>query len=751
MTQRMPPPVRRRRGRSGLALLLAGLGALVLLMVSLPTWWIVREDRALTLASEARNGLVAVRLLDEHARQVLGEATRQLDRVAAAVRASGQPGEREILRLIAAQNLVQNQQLKALQFVSEQGISWVSSPDYPTHQMDVGTQPHVRYLLDHPEHSEVLIGRAYASPYDSQLVVPLARNLFDAQERHLGLVSVDIRISYFGELYAQVAKDNNAAVALLSTQGHVIVRSPFEARYFDRDLSSSPVMTILTSAPDEGVFIDGSFLDDESARQYVFRRIAGHGIITLYGREVDEILAPWRQRTRDRVLFAAGGVAVVFVLLAMLASYFVRLRRTQQDLVASQERFAGLFQHSPVPLVLLELPEVRMVELNNACVELLGRRRDEILAHPVADTGVWLELDQRARLAAQLLRDGRVPATDVRLRHRDGSLLTASLSASEFSDRDRRLAVVTLIDVTRQRQIEQEIRELNLRLEQRVAARTESLERANHELNQALASIKSMQAELIRSEKMSALGSLVAGVAHELNTPIGIGVTVASTLQDHVNSLLGELDQGQLRRSTLSKQLQGFRGGVDILMRNLDRAANLISSFKQVAVDQSGDLRRRFNLRATLEEMAVTLEPLCRKSSHRLLIEAMPDIEMDSFPGALAQIVTNLVNNSLMHGFEGRHEGLMRIGAEPVGPGSVRLCYTDNGLGIPQEHLARIFDPFFTTKLGHGGSGLGMHIVFNLVRDRLGGRIEVASAPDEGVRITLTLPRVAPQRGNTGT
>ncbi|MBI2748351.1 MAG: HAMP domain-containing histidine kinase, partial [Burkholderiales bacterium] len=185
--------------------------------------------------------------------------------------------------------------------------------------------------------------------------------------------------------------------------------------------------------------------------------------------------------------------------------------------------------------------------------------------------------------------------------------------------------------------------------------------------------------------------------------------------------------------------------GTDILMRALTRASELIGSFKRVAVDQSSDQRRVFDMQTTLREVCLTLEPMYKNTTHQLALDLPEGVEMDSYPGALGQLITNFVSNALQHGFEGRSDGQMRLHATADGADQVTLVFTDDGLGMTEDTRNRVFDPFFTTKLGQGGSGLGMNIVYNIVREVLGGSIAIASSPGGGTRITVHLPRCAPQ------
>ncbi|HSW12497.1 MAG TPA: HAMP domain-containing sensor histidine kinase, partial [Solimonas sp.] len=242
----------------------------------------------------------------------------------------------------------------------------------------------------------------------------------------------------------------------------------------------------------------------------------------------------------------------------------------------------------------------------------------------------------------------------------------------------------------------------------------------------------------------ASLGALVAGVAHEINTPVGIGVTAASTLKMRTEQTRGAYASGVLTRPDLDRYIDTAMEASDIILRNLQRAADLIQSFKQVAVDQSSDERRRFGLKAYIDEILLSLAPRLKKTPHHIEVDCPPHIVVDSYPGALAQIITNLVGNALMHAFPDGRAGTLRIEAQ-VEADWVQLQFSDNGVGIPATDLHRIFDPFFTTKRGAGGSGLGLHIVYNLAAQMLRGNIRASSEPGRGARFLLQFPLTVPE------
>lgn len=291
---------------------------------------------------------------------------------------------------------------------------------------------------------------------------------------------------------------------------------------------------------------------------------------------------------------------------------------------------------------------------------------------------------------------------------------------------------------------EAEMQEFNATLEARVDERTDELSQANGELLDTLATLKSAQSELVRSEKLASLGSMVAGVAHELNTPIGNSLMVATTLEQRCHEFLSELASGAIRRSVIDRFVRESVSASEMLSRNLQSASELITSFKQVAVDQTSSHRRRFAIDEVVGENLLALQPMLKTTPYQVSVDMPPELWLDSYPGPFGQVLVNLVNNAVLHGFDGRDQGQIKLVAAPAEAGWVTLTVSDDGCGIPLENQGKIFDPFFTTRLGQGGSGLGLYIVYNLVINVLGGKMSVNSAPGAGCVFTLNLPVNAP-------
>lgn len=417
--------------------------------------------------------------------------------------------------------------------------------------------------------------------------------------------------------------------------------------------------------------------------------------------------------------------------------------QAQEGLRNSEQKFSSIFQHSPIPLVLMRLADRSYIDVNPAALDVFRFTREQILGRSIEELQLYEDIEDQRRLREMLEWDGYVDGADVRLRAADGSTLDCQVYVRRVMTNEPCVLIAT-VDVTEQRAAQRQVEQFNATLEQRVVDRTRQLATANAELATALERLQLTQDELVRTEKLAALGALVAGVAHELNTPIGNSVMVASTLRDQNKSFRHQMEAG-LKRSDLDRFITETESAADIMLRNLHRAADLIQSFKQVAVDQTSSQRREFDLAEVAREIVLTLNPAIRKTPYKVELEIAPDILMDSFPGPLGQVLTNLINNALMHAFEGRSEGRVLISGMLQGDEVILRC-RDDGVGIPAANLRRIFDPFFTTRMGREGTGLGLNIAHNIVTAVLGGDIRVDSELGAGACFTLTLPRVAPDK-----
>jgi signal transduction histidine kinase len=275
-------------------------------------------------------------------------------------------------------------------------------------------------------------------------------------------------------------------------------------------------------------------------------------------------------------------------------------------------------------------------------------------------------------------------------------------------------------------------------------AQTEStLIQTNQELKASIVELKKAQDLLLTTEKMAALGELSAEVSHEVNTPLSIGITSISYLDD----LIEQMDEAVKDKTVTLKSWQDFndnaRNSVSLALQNLIRASELIASFKQVAVDQTSENIRQVNLAKYLAEIIRALNPKLKKTSHQIIVDCSDDIIVYTHAGAIAQIFTNLIINSLIHGFEHKEQGEIQIKVQQL-KNDVLIHYQDNGCGVPEQNMPRLFEPFFTTKIGHGGSGLGTHIIYNLVVNVLNGEIKAHSVAGEGLSFDIRFSTLEP-------
>jgi signal transduction histidine kinase len=279
-----------------------------------------------------------------------------------------------------------------------------------------------------------------------------------------------------------------------------------------------------------------------------------------------------------------------------------------------------------------------------------------------------------------------------------------------------------------------------------ISRREDALRLAKDQADATLAELRETQTNLIQAEKLASLGQLVAGVAHEINTPLGVALTTSTALDREVGNLGDRIQAGRMSRSEFSGALSRLTEGSRLLLSNLTRAIDLVYSFKQVAADQASGERRRFDMRTWLDELLTSLGPVLRKSGHEVSVECPDELTLDTYPGSLAQVLTNLVMNAIVHAYPQGRTGHLAIRVRQLDPSSLRLTFADDGLGIAPEHLGKIFDPFFTTGRDRGGTGLGLHIVYNLVTAKLQGSIDVESVPGEGTRFTIDLPLTVSDR-----
>lgn len=447
-----------------------------------------------------------------------------------------------------------------------------------------------------------------------------------------------------------------------------------------------------------------------------------------------------RQALVNCSVYEASGERYLIALLRDVT----QARRAEAALRDSETKLMALFNASPTAIVVSDVArDYAVVTANETWESQFGYAVADCLGLNGAQLGIWDSAASRRRALDEVESTGQILGMDAWMIRRDGQRLLCHITGRRIEVGGTTLLIMAQNDVTHQRRIQQEILDLNLRLEQRVSERTQQLQQANAELSSTLATLHHAKDQLVHSEKLAALGALVAGVAHELNTPIGNGLTVATTLEHHVKTFSALMGQ-RLKRTELEQFVQDTGLATEILIRNLTRAGTLVSSFKQVAVDQTSSQRRQFSAQEIVAEIVLTLSPTIRASGCDVVTAVDDGLWLDSYPGPLGQALTNLINNAIIHGFGAGHKGRIEIMARALDADHMEVTVRDHGKGIDAENLRRIFDPFFTTRLGQGGSGLGLHIVHNIVTGLLGGQVAVSSQFGEGAAFTLRLPRRAP-------
>ena len=289
----------------------------------------------------------------------------------------------------------------------------------------------------------------------------------------------------------------------------------------------------------------------------------------------------------------------------------------------------------------------------------------------------------------------------------------------------------------------------NIYLSKKVKQKTRELNETNKKLkllNKTLEArvekkteiIKRTERELIKQEKLASLGALVSGVAHEINTPLGIAITSASFIDKLNKNISDKVENGTISKKEFLSKLSKITESIDTLNINLKKAADLIKDFKKISVKQSQDEKVIFNIYDYFESIIASLKPKFKKGDYKINLDCDKNLEIHSFPGVFSQVFTNLIMNSIIHGFKEKESGKINIEIEKK-EDILYIKYSDNGVGISKDILDKIYDPFFTTNRKNGGSGLGLAIIYNLINDKLDGKIKCESKKNQGVTFKIEI------------
>ncbi len=402
-------------------------------------------------------------------------------------------------------------------------------------------------------------------------------------------------------------------------------------------------------------------------------------------------------------------------------------KRAEAALQASERQFHTLADSIP-QLVWMADAEGKIFWFNNHWHEYTGTPVGNASAHDWQAILAPASLHDARHRWARALEAGTAFEMELPLCGKDGQHRPFLTRAVPLHDSTAAVYgwIGTHIDISERKRSEQEIRS------------------ARDTAETALRNLQETQTSLIESEKLAALGRMVAGVAHEINNPVGTSLTVASSLERKTVVFAAEVAQGNLKRSSLNEFLEISREASSQLVVNLNRAAELIQSFKQVATDRNYSNQRIFDLGDLTEQVLMSLRPALGKQRLTLNVECQPGLTMNSYPGPYGQVLTNLFLNSVAHAFPDDKGGTIEIKVRASGKDDVKVLFSDDGCGMSLDVRRKAFDPFFTTRRDQGGTGLGLHIVYSIVTNCLGGRLNLDSELGEGTKIQLTLPRVAP-------
>ena len=533
---------------------------------------------------------------------------------------------------------------------------------------------------------------------------------------------------------------SDEAVMGLDTEiAHGVLNDLSEGLTADAATGTQRLAETLTFQAESGLLIVVIGLGTASAVQLLLYLLLRVHVVRPIRRASEALTRVQRERRAVRLkpaLFAE--LQAIGTSVERFGEALVETHEYAAALKAGEERMRAILAASPFPIVIARVSDGSVLYFNPQAETLFGTHGARLTL--TRDARFFVHPPDADRLAHMVAERGAVGDLEVRMRTADGRPFWALISAVEIRDEDEAAILVAVNDITFRKRSEEET------------------EAAKQRAERALGELRETQRNLIQAEKMASLGALVAGIAHEVNTPVGIALTGITHLSDHTRRIARGAEDNALRRADLTGYLTMATEACRLIEGNLNRAVELIQSFKQTAVDQTSEERRSVDLRRYLDDVLTSLHPRLKQTRHRVVVDCPEGVWVDSYPGALFQALTNLVMNAVTHAYPDDKPGNSSpggiFGGAPATPkagtltiavtrpnaAEVELRFSDDGCGIPAEHLARIFDPFFTTRRGKGGSGLGLHIVYNIVNTRLKGSIRVESEVGRGTSFVLRFP-----------
>lgn len=410
--------------------------------------------------------------------------------------------------------------------------------------------------------------------------------------------------------------------------------------------------------------------------------------------------------------------------------------RIRAQAEGKRQFFSRILEDSLNEIYIFDAEDYHFIHVNHGALENMGYSLEEMenkSAHGIKPD-FTLEAFRQA-VAPLVTGEKKFLVFEARHKRKNGTLYPVEVRLQFFKNENPPVFVAVINDITKRKRAERRIMQLNESLEERVEQRTRELKEARD--------------TLVETEKMASLGNLVAGVAHEINTPVGIGVTAITHLAERLETLNEAYKNGALTQEDLESFLDSSKEATQIVEQNLSRASELIRSFKMVAVDRNMEEMRSIDLRPYIDDVLLSLKPQLKQKKHKIHFECADDLQIVTYPGGVGQIITNLVTNAVTHAFEDTKGGEMWLRVVDDSHGRIRLVFRDNGKGINPDFKERIFDPFVTSNRAGGGTGLGLHIVHNLVTQTLQGTIQVHSEEGKGTTFEICIPRDAKDDDNS--
>ncbi|NRA56381.1 MAG: PAS domain-containing sensor histidine kinase [Gammaproteobacteria bacterium] len=412
----------------------------------------------------------------------------------------------------------------------------------------------------------------------------------------------------------------------------------------------------------------------------------------------------------------------------------VRLRT--KELLEQKNIFETLFVDTADALVLIK--DGKYIECNNALLKMLMcKDKKEFLSLQPHQISPEYQPDgtrsdvKTERLITQCIKHGQLEFDWVYTK-KNGAHFWANMLMTNIIINDEVVIHAVWRDITDKKNLEQEVQQRN-----------DELQKTNNNLQKTIINLEKTQHQLVESEKMASLGGLVAGISHEINTPIGVGVTGVSHLLNITQHIKNDYENNCMTQESFKIFLDSAIEASNLISANLDRVADLVNSFKKISVDQTSEEKREFNIKEYFHEILLSVSHILKKHNFTVEVNCTDGLLINSYPGSFSQIITNLIINSINHGYDDKKEGCITLEATEQA-GYYSVIYKDDGKGIPKDNIERIFDPFFTTSRGSGGTGLGLYVVYNIVTTNLNGSIDCISEDNHGVEFHIVIPKNPP-------